>query len=71
MAKFAAMVKLDPSIQNLKYRLQGRYKNKSYDIIADDLIQKVDETFEYHKDQWYEEVNSNDTIGYYKERDND
>ncbi|WP_343680190.1 VCBS repeat-containing protein [Chryseobacterium arthrosphaerae] len=71
MAKFAAMVKLDPSIQNLKYRLQGRYKNKSYDIIADDLIQKVDETLEYHKDQWYEEVNSNDTIGYYKERDND
>lgn len=73
MAKFAAIVKLDPSIQNLKYTLQGRYKDKTYNAIADDLIQKVEETLEYHSDQWREEVdpNSNDPIGYYKERDND
>ncbi|WP_347217748.1 VCBS repeat-containing protein [Chryseobacterium sp.] len=73
MAKFAAIVRDDPSIQNLTYPKQGRYYDKSYSAIADDLIQKVNETLDYHADQWNEEIDpiSNDTIGYYKERDND
>ncbi|RQO34142.1 hypothetical protein DBR39_21535 [Chryseobacterium sp. KBW03] len=71
MAKFAAIVKNDTTIQNILYQSGGRYNGMTFKNIADDLKQKVKETLMYHKDQWHEEPspNSNDSIGYYKERD--
>ncbi|THV62684.1 hypothetical protein [Chryseobacterium candidae] len=71
MAKFAAIVKNDSSIQNILYQSGGRYNNMTFKNIADDLKQKIKETLLYHKDQWFTEYNSNpnDSIGYYKERD--
>ncbi|SHG71241.1 hypothetical protein [Chryseobacterium vrystaatense] len=75
MAKFAAMVKKDLTIQNLKYNSSGRYAGQKYIAIANDLVQKVKETLEYHKGQWQTKYNPNsssipnDSIGYYKERD--
>lgn len=64
MAKFAAMIKLNTSTQYLISNPGGRYGNQSYIHIADDIIQKVKETLDYHKGQWYTESKS---IGYYKE----
>ncbi|SMO85564.1 hypothetical protein SAMN06265171_10961 [Chryseobacterium rhizoplanae] len=71
MAKFAAIVKNDSTIQNKLYQLGGRYNNMTFKNIADDLKQKVKETLVYHEDQWKEESspNPNGNIGYYKERD--
>ncbi|WP_223601490.1 hypothetical protein [Chryseobacterium sp. GVT01B] len=73
MAKFAAIVKKDSTLHHLKYIGGGRYNDMSFKAISDDLKQKVRETLLYHKDQWHEEPypnpNSNDSIGYYKERD--
>ncbi|CAD0221714.1 hypothetical protein [Chryseobacterium sp. JV274] len=69
MAKFAAIVKNDSSIQNILYQSGGRYNNMTFKNIADDLKQKVKETLIYHKDQWHEEPYPNDSIGYYQERD--
>lgn len=66
MARFAAMVKNDPTIQNLKYNQGGRYDDKNFQTIAADLIQKIKETLVYHEDQWYTGPGN---IGYYKERD--
>ncbi|WP_131327921.1 FG-GAP repeat domain-containing protein [Chryseobacterium vrystaatense] len=66
MAKFAAIVKLGgTAIKNLTSDAGGRYGLKTYDLIADDLIQKVKETLDYHNDQWYTDPNN---LGYYKER---
>ncbi len=71
MAKFAAIVKNDSSIQNILYQSGGRYNDMTFKNIADDLKQKIKETLLYHKGQWFTEYNSNpnDSIGYYKERD--
>ncbi|WP_061084392.1 hypothetical protein [Chryseobacterium indologenes] len=71
MAKFAAIVKNDSSIQNVLYQSGGRYNNMTFKNITDDLKEKIKETLLYHKDQWHEELNPNsiDGIGYYKERD--
>lgn len=65
MAKFAAIIKNDSTIQNISYQSGGRYHNMTFITIADDLIQRVIETIDYHKDQWYTESGN---IGYYKER---
>lgn len=68
MAKFAAIVKNNTAIQNLTYDSPtGRYAGQNYITIANDLIQKIKETLNYHADQWYTEPGST-TIGYYKER---
>jgi len=75
MAKFAAIVKKDSTLHNLNSDSYppGRYANKKYLTIANDLIQRVEETLLYHKDQWHTEpplnLNPDDSIGYYKERD--
>ncbi|MEJ5050635.1 hypothetical protein WH221_12435 [Chryseobacterium culicis] len=73
MAKFAAIVKKDLTLHNLKSDSipPGRYAGKKYLIIANDLIDRVKETLLYHADQWHTESspNSNNIIGYYKERD--
>ncbi|MDW9379814.1 hypothetical protein [Chryseobacterium sp. JV558] len=66
MAKFAAMVKHDLTIQSLQYTSSGRYSGQTYSVIALDLIQKIKETFAYHEDQWHTDSGN---IGYYKERD--
>ncbi|CAD0221712.1 VCBS repeat-containing protein [Chryseobacterium sp. JV274] len=68
MAKFAAIVKNDSTLHNLKYTLEGRYNDMTFKAISDDLKQKVRETLLYHEGQWYTEPNSNNSIGYYKER---
>lgn len=68
MAKFAAIVKLNKSTQRLISNPGGRYGNQTYIQIAENILQKVKETLNYHKDQWY--VESND-IGYYKERNSE
>jgi len=65
MAKFAAMVKNDPTIQGLEYTSSGRYSGQTYSVIAFDLIQKIKETLAYHEDQWHTDPGN---IGYYKER---
>ncbi|MFS4431465.1 hypothetical protein [Chryseobacterium sp. S90] len=64
MAKFAAIIKLNNSILRLISDPGGRYGNQTYSHIADDIIQKVQETLNYHKDQWHSESKN---IGYYKE----
>ncbi|WP_288440976.1 hypothetical protein [uncultured Chryseobacterium sp.] len=66
MAKFAAIVKKDTTIQNTMYNSGGRYNGLTFKVIANDLKQKVSETLIYHKNQWYTEPNN--MIGYYKER---
>ncbi|KAA2224796.1 VCBS repeat-containing protein [Chryseobacterium sediminis] len=65
MAKFAAIIKDDSTIQNTSYQSGGRYHNMTFIAIADDLIQKVIETLHYHEGQWFTESGN---IGYYKER---
>ncbi|MEJ5050634.1 hypothetical protein WH221_12430 [Chryseobacterium culicis] len=65
MAKFAAIIKKDSNIQNILYQSGGRYNNMTFNVIADDIIQKAKETINYHEDQWYTEPGN---IGYYKER---
>ncbi|THV62685.1 hypothetical protein [Chryseobacterium candidae] len=66
MAKFAAIVKKDSTIQNTMYNSGGRYNGMTFKAIANDLKQKVSETLIYHETQWYTEPNN--IIGYYKER---
>ncbi|WP_123921520.1 FG-GAP repeat domain-containing protein [Chryseobacterium viscerum] len=70
MAKFAAIVKNDTTIQNLTYNSTGRYAGQNYMTIAADLVQKIKQTLDYHGDQWHLEPGSspNTSIGYYKER---
>lgn len=65
MAKFAAIIKLNSFIQNIYSNSGGRYGNMKYIDIANDLIQKVDETLDYHADQWQSSGNE----GWYIERD--
>ncbi|PWW30980.1 MULTISPECIES: hypothetical protein [unclassified Chryseobacterium] len=64
MAKFAAIVKLNKSTQRLISNSGGRYGNQTYIQIAENILQKVKETLDYHKGQWHTESKS---IGYYKE----
>lgn len=64
MAKFAAIIKLNSSAQRLTSNPGGRYGSLSYSHIADDIVQKVKETLNYHKEQWHTESKN---IGYYKE----
>lgn len=68
MAKFAAIVKRSTSIQSLVSNSKGRYGRQTYGRIADDIIRKVNETLNYHKDQWCSGPNG---MGYYKERSKD
>lgn len=68
MAKFVAIVKTKGSgVQNLISDPQGRYGKQTYKRIADDIIQKINETLDFHEDQWQTESVG---IGYYRERDN-
>ena len=68
MAKFVAIIKQSGSvIQNLTSDPQGRYGEQTYKRIAEDIIQKINETLSFHEDQWQTEPGG---IGYYKERSN-
>ena len=64
MAKFAAMIKLNSSIQNIYSNGGGRYGGMKYIDIADALILRVDETLDYHENEW----RSSGIYGWYVER---
>lgn len=64
MAKFAALVKKDLSLQNEVSPDGGRYGGMLYIDIANDLIARIEETLNYHEDQWEESGN----MGWYRIR---